>query len=127
MQYFSQSNLSTTFQVYFLLLPNTCDRNVLSTSMLFLPLCFHGLCPCLQTLPTFSILTLTPHLLFLCFAIYSSASSSELEYLFQNTYLEKDKVNFSSNYSACLSHNFYTYSITSLNLCFIFCEKNSIL
>lgn len=66
-------------------------------------------------------------MLWLQSTIHSSATGSELEYFLQKTYLKKDKVNFSYNCSASLSNNVYSYSVTSLNLCFTFYKKNSIL
>lgn len=126
MQYFSQSNLSTTFQIYFLFLPSTWDTGVFSHFHAILASVFSWALPWPVNAADIPLLTLTPHVLLLHSTVHSSAGSSELEYFLQKTYLEKDKVNFNFNCSACLSHNLYTYSNTSLNPCFIF-YKNSIL
>lgn len=54
-----------------------------------------------------SVLTLTPSILLPHSAVPSSTNNIVFtEYFFQNTCLKKDKMNFSSNYSAFLHYNF---------------------
>lgn len=127
MQEFPHSYLSTTFQIYFLLLPNTWDRDVLPHFHTVPASVFSWALPWPANTADIPLLTLTPHMLWLQSTIHSSATGSELEYFLQKTYLKKDKVNFSYNCSASLSNNVYSYSVTSLNLCFTFYKKNSIL
>lgn len=123
MQYFSQSTSAQPSRSISCSLPAQDTETFFLTSTLVLPLCFHGPLSWPQTLLTFPSLGSPPYMLSLHCTVHSCANSSKLESFFQNTYLEKDKVNFSSNHSACLSHNSYTYSIVSLNLCFLFYKE----
>lgn len=91
MQSFSQSNLSTTFQIYFLLPPSTWDRDVLSHFHTVFASVFSWASVLAPNTADIPLLRLTPYMLSLHCTVHSCANSSKLESFFQNTYLEKAK------------------------------------